>query len=97
MTLVELETKEKFDALMEIFKGENTSVEPHFVGAQKNETGEWNWINGGEHSYQVEFGLLNGGEENDSCLQYSAGTSYSVVPCSDNVAQLVCQKTTSLH
>jgi hypothetical protein len=25
-------------------------------------------------------------------LQYSAGTSYSVVPCSDTVEQLVCEK-----
>ncbi len=94
---MELETKEKFDVIVEFFKDENTSVEPHFIGAHKNETGEWNWINGGEHSYKVEFGLLNAGDEKDSCLQYSAGTSYSVVPCSDTVAQLVCQKTTSSH
>jgi hypothetical protein len=97
MTLVELETKEKFDALMEMFKNENPSIESHFIGARKNRTGEWNWINGGEHSYQVELSVLNRGDEKDSCLQYSAGTSFSVVPCSDNVAQLVCQKTTSLQ
>jgi hypothetical protein len=96
MTLVELETKEKSDALMEMFKKQNPSIEPHFVGAQKNDKNKWNWINGGEHSYQLDLSISNGGDEND-CLQYSAGTSFSVVPCSDTVAQLVCQKTKSLH
>jgi hypothetical protein len=91
MTLVEMDTKEKFDALMEMFRID-TTIKPHFTGAQKNEAGKWNWINGGEHSYKVEFSVLNSGDENDSCLQYSAGTSYSVVSCSDTVEQLVCEK-----
>jgi hypothetical protein len=93
MKLVELETKEEYDAILKIFKEKEDSLHSyHYLGVQADESGEWKWINGEKVSYETSFGGIDSDEE-QFCVQYSKSSSkYFSFSCYDDLYEAVCEK-----
>jgi hypothetical protein len=96
MKLVELETKEEFDAILKLFDDkEDLLYSYHYLGAQANNLNEWKWINGGKFAYEMHLDAFDSDEEEEEvpCVQYSKSSSkYFTYRCSDIVPQVICEK-----
>jgi hypothetical protein len=94
MELVELETKEEYDAVLQILEDNKDSLGSyHYLGAQASDLKEWKWINGGKFAYEMQLEAFDSDEEDASCVQYSKGSSkYFTYRCTDSVPQVICEK-----
>jgi hypothetical protein len=99
MKLVELETKEEYEALQKSFKAlPSFSVLHHYLGTKLNGAGEWTWIeNGSKVSDYLkivdEDGVVKDGKEACVGAQYSPyNQKYYAVKCGDTVFRTVCEK-----
>jgi hypothetical protein len=94
MKLVELETKEEYEAILKIFKDKWEPLGScHYLGAQSNELGEWKWINSGKFSYEMNLEAFDSDEDQGFCIQYFRSSSkYFSYICTDTVSQVVCEK-----
>jgi hypothetical protein len=97
MKLVELETKEEYEALTKTFDSYPfLTIKYHFLGAKKNDAGEWVWIeNGSKLSYEIELKDYFLSDKRSLCraLQYSRiDRQYYVYDCNDRVRQVICEE-----
>ncbi len=91
MKLLELNTKEEYDAVTKSFAQGGVLIHNHYLGAQLNDFGEWKWIYGGKFSHKIEMSYYT--QDNGNCAVYfSLESKYYIVPCSDTVNQVICEK-----
>jgi hypothetical protein len=97
MDLVEMETKEEFDAVHGFLKGAkhlSWASPGSFAGAQQNEAGKWKWINSGVLSYEIDISDIRDSDEQDeACLMYDNVRKYFYVEeCKSSTTNVVCEK-----
>jgi hypothetical protein len=91
--MVELETKEEYEAILKIFEDKKESLGSyHYLGAQSNELGEWKWISGKKFSYEMNLDAFDSDEDEGYCIQYFRDSSkYYSYKCTDTVPQVICE------
>jgi hypothetical protein len=100
MKLVALETKEEFDAILQIFKNKYESLgSTHFLGGQlDNLRTEWKWVSGEKFSYRMNLEPYDSEENQGFCILYYPGSlSYYSNDCTYVTSQVVCENVSSIE